>query len=83
MPRFSALDPAQEASLDRLVADGRYGSADEAIVAGITLLLRREDRLATLREAWRAGVESGDYVPLDTAMDELAEHYASWEKSGT
>ena len=74
MPRSIALDAAQEASRDRLVADGRHGSPDEAIAAVLTLL-RREDRLATLREAWRAGVASGDYAPLDTALDGLMEDY--------
>ena len=81
MPRTVVLDPVQEASLDRLIAAGRYGSPEEAIAAGVALLLRREDRLTTLREAWQEGVESGDDQPLDATLDALEARYVALEKA--
>ena len=81
MPRTVVLDPVQEASLDRLIAAGRYGSPEEAVAASIALLLRHEDRLTTLRDAWRDGVESGDYQPLDALLDALEARYAALEKA--
>ena len=81
MPRTVVLDPVQEASLDRLIAAGRYGSPEEAVAAGVALLLRHEDRLTTLRDAWRDGVESGDYQPLDATLDALEARYAAREKA--
>ncbi|SDO04311.1 antitoxin ParD1/3/4 [Methylobacterium phyllostachyos] len=81
MPRTVVLDPIQEASLDRLIAAGRYGSPEETIAAGVALLLRHEDRLTTLREAWHAGVESGDYEPLDATLDALEARYGAMEKA--
>ena len=81
MPRTVVLDPVQEASLDRLIAAGRYGSAEEAIAAGVALLLRHEDRLATLHQSWHEGAESGDYQPLDATLDALEARYGALEKA--
>ncbi len=83
MPRTVVLDPAQAASLDRLIAAGRYGSPEEAVAAGVALLLRHEDRLTTLREAWQEGVESGDYQPLDATLDVLDVRFAAMEKGAS
>ena len=82
MPKAVILDPVQEASPDRLIAAGRYGSPDEAVAAGVALLLQHEDRLATMREPWREGVESGDHELLDATPDSLEAHYAAMEKAG-
>jgi antitoxin ParD1/3/4 len=83
MPRIVVLDPLQEASLDRLIAAGRYGSSEEAIAAGVALLLERENRLVRLREAWAEGVESGDYEPLDAVLDTLEARYVAMEKANS
>ena len=83
MPKAVILDPTQEASLDRLIAAGRYGSPEEAVAAGVALLLQHEDRLSTMREAWREGVESGDHEPLDATLDALEARYAAMEKAAS
>ncbi|MCJ2134836.1 type II toxin-antitoxin system ParD family antitoxin [Methylobacterium sp. J-026] len=82
MPKTVIRDPGQEASRDRLIAAGRYGSPEEAVAAGVALLRPHEDRLATMPEAWREGVASGDHEPLGATPDALAARYAAMEKAG-
>ena len=82
MPRTVILDPIQDAALERLIAAGRYDSPEEAVAAGVASLLPDEDRLATRREAWRAGVEGGDYEPRDATLDASDPRYAAMEKAG-
>ncbi|MCJ2061239.1 type II toxin-antitoxin system ParD family antitoxin [Methylobacterium sp. J-088] len=81
MPRTVVLDSVQAASLDRLIAAGRHGSPEEAIAAGVALLLRHEDHPATLQESWHEGVESGDYQPLDATLDAWEARYGAMEKA--
>ncbi len=53
------------------VETGRYASSSEVVREALRLLERHDreeaERLAALREAWRAGVDSGDAGELDLA----------------
>lgn len=82
MPRTVSLDPVQEVSRERPIASSRSGSPEEAIAAGVASLLLHGDRLTSMREARRDGVESGDYEPLDATLDAVEARYAALEKAG-
>ena len=61
-----------EQFLAQQIAQGRYGSASEAIRAGLRLLEEHETKLSALRQALKDGEESGraDYS-LKELIDEL------------
>ena len=47
------------------VEEGRYGSASEVVRAGLRLLESHEAKMAALRAAVKAGLDSGKPEPFD------------------
>jgi antitoxin ParD1/3/4 len=55
--------------VDRLVTDGRYGSASEVVREGLRLVEEREARLVALRATLDASIALGGQV-TDAELDE-------------
>jgi len=51
--------------IDEQVETGRYGSASDVVRAGLRLLEEHEAKVKALRDALRAGEESGEPRPFD------------------
>lgn len=75
MPRTIHLLPDFEASLDRMVESGRYGSADDVIMYALAALEDREAvREARLRAHLAEGladIREGRTVPAEQVFREL------------
>ena len=61
--------------VDRVVAEGRYGSASEVVREGLRLLEERESRLKALHAALNAAIDEGGAVSekeLDACLESVA-----------
>lgn len=80
MPGSYALGRKFEQFIDDLVDSGRYNSKSEVVREGLRMLQAREEtretRLDELRNAFRAGMESGPGLPAETVLDRLSTKYA-------
>ena len=78
------LDDRWEPLMTRLVSEGRYGSEQEIVEAGLKALEANEAKLAWLRNAIREGEESGDLTPeeYDRDMEEFFQRLDEELKDG-
>ena len=53
--------------IDTQVQGGRYGTATDVVRAGLRLLEEHEAKVKALQDALRAGLESGEPPPSDSA----------------
>jgi antitoxin ParD1/3/4 len=60
-----ALDLDMTALIDRQLASGRFGDAEDVVRAGLRLLDAEDARLAELRAALAEGEASGPSTPFD------------------
>lgn len=51
--------------IDAQVQGGRYGTASDVVRAGLRLLEEHEAKVQALKEALKAGEESGEPRPID------------------
>ena len=87
MPRRTIhLLPDFEASLDRMVASGRYGTADDVIMYALAALedqeavrTAREARLNAMIEEGLADIRAGRTVPAEEVFRELDDIIAKAE----
>lgn len=53
------------AFIDEKVSEGRFGSRDEVVEAGLRLLREQDEELEAIRQALIEGEESGEPVEFD------------------
>jgi antitoxin ParD1/3/4 len=80
MPSSVNLGAPLEATVDRLVKAGRYGSRSEVLREGVRLVEDREARLAKVNESINAGLadaKAGKVRPAEQVFADLKARYAS------
>ncbi|HEY8564815.1 MAG TPA: type II toxin-antitoxin system ParD family antitoxin [Beijerinckiaceae bacterium] len=79
MSKHYVLDREEEALAEDLVASGRFANVDEVVREGMRLIGEQERQairtLDDLREAWEAGINSGEPVDADQVFDRLSAKY--------
>jgi antitoxin ParD1/3/4 len=84
MPTSVALGPHFEAFIKEQLDGGRFNNASEVIRAGLRLLEDHEKlqalKLAELKAAIQAGIDSGPGVPAEEVFDRLEQKYAAKAK---
>jgi len=67
-----------EVWIEDQVASGRFGDPDQVVVEALRLLEQREAKIADLRAAVQAGLDSGPAEPWDFAELRRSLH-ATWD----
>lgn len=78
MPSSVDLGKKLEATVSRLVKNGRYNSKSEVIREGVRLVEEREKRLAELDKALAQGladIKAGRVYPAEEVFDRLERKY--------
>lgn len=73
-----SLTPETEQRIAQHLANGQYQSADELILASLTLLEQRQKRLAELRQQIAVGAEhiaQGQVTDGEKVFDQLFERF--------
>jgi len=68
--------------VERIVKDGRYGSASEVVREGLRLVEEREARLLALRATLDASIEQGGEVTDEDLDAALAARSAELKRKG-
>jgi antitoxin ParD1/3/4 len=80
MPTSITLGPHFEVFVKKQVASGRFNNASEVVRAGLRLLEDQEKlrtlRMAELRAAIKAGIDSGPGIPAEAVFERLERKYA-------
>ena len=74
MPSSVNLGKRLEATMDKFVAEGRYGSRSEVLREGVRLVEEREKALAALDAELLKGIEAakhGELTPIEDAAAQV------------
>lgn len=70
----SELSPDKDMLLEKLVANGRFPSRQQALDHAVELLREEDETIAAIREGLES-IERGEGIPLEDAVRQLRERY--------
>jgi antitoxin ParD1/3/4 len=72
-----------EAFVEKIVKEGRYGSASEVVREGLRLVEEREVKLKALRDEINAAIEEGASFTADEVTAHLDARMSEWKPKGS
>ncbi len=72
-----------EVFVEKVVKEGRYGSASEVVREGLRLIEEREAKLKALRDEINAAIESGSRLTADEVGAHLDARMNEWTAKGS